>query len=165
MGFPVLGIDEAGKKREFWTDGLGRTIEADEPDSSGALTSNTCYSYDPLGNLLQIVHGTQTRTYVYDTLSRVTSVTIPELANCAVTYTYDNNSNLQTRVAPAPNQTSCTTKVTTTYFYDTMNRLTKITYSPATTPPTPTVQYGYDNSAPAGCTPPALTDANPKGAA
>src|SRR5207249_4791105 len=96
LGFPVLAIDEAGKKREFWTDGLGRTIEADEPDSSSALSSNTCYSYDPLGNLLQIVHGTQIRTYAHDPLSRLTSVTIPELANssganCAVTYTYDSN--------------------------------------------------------------------------
>jgi RHS repeat-associated protein len=170
LAFPVLAIDEAGKKREFWTDGLGRTIEADEPDSSGNLTSNTCYSYDPLGNLLQIVHGTQTRTYAYDPLSRVTSVTIPELSNssgtnCAVTYSYDSNSNIQTRVAPAPNQTTCTSTVTTTYFYDALNRLTKIAYSPATTPPTPTVQYGYDGNTLSGCTtvPSTLTDSNGKG--
>ena len=167
LGFPVVAIDEAGKKREFWTDGLGRTIEADEPDSTGALNSYTCYSYDPLGNLLQIVRSSspsQTRTYTYDALSRVTSVSIPELANCAVTYTYDNNSNVQTRVAPAPNQTACAT-ITTTYFYDTINRLAKITYNPATTPPTPTLQYGYDGNALSGCTtaPPTLTDSNSNG--
>jgi RHS repeat-associated protein len=167
LGYPTLFVDEAGKKREFWTDGLGRTIEADEPDSSGNLRSYTCYSFDPLGNLLQIVHGSQTRTYAYDPLSRKTSVTIPELANssgtnCAVTYSYDNNSNLQTRIAPAPNQTSCTTTVTTTYFHDALNRVTKITYSDGTTP---TVQYGYDGTALTGCTtsPPTLTDSNPKG--
>ena len=165
LGFPVVAIDEAGKMREFWTDALGRTIEADEPDSTGALNSNTCYSYGPLGNLLQIVRSSspsQTRTYGYDALSRVTSVSIPELANCAVTYTYDNNSNVQTRVAPAPNQASCTTKVTTTYYHDALNRLTKITYSDGATP---TVQYGYDAVALTGCAtaPPTLTDSNPKG--
>lgn len=167
LGFPVLALDEAGKKREAWTDGFGRTIEAEEPDSSGNLTSYTCYSYDSLGNLLQIVHGTQTRTYAYDTLSRVKSVTIPELANCAVTFTYDSNSNSQTRVAPAPNQSSCTTTVTSTYSHDALNRLTKITYGATTPVPTPTVQYGYDGTALTGCTtaPPTLTDSNPKGRA
>lgn len=167
LGYPVLFTDEAGKRRETWIDGAGRTIEVDEPDSSGNLTSQTCYAYDPLGNLLQIVHGSQTRTYVYDPLSRVTSVTTPELANssgqnCSVTYQYDSNSNIIYRFAPAPNQTSCTTTVTTTYFYDALNRLTKITYSDGTTP---TVQYGYDGNALSGCatTPPGLTDSNPKG--
>ncbi len=167
LGYPVLFVDEAGEKRETWTDGLGRTIEGDEPDSSGNLTSYTCYSYDPLGDPLQIVHGSQTRTYAYDPLSRLTSVTIPERANssgsnCSVTYTYDSNSKLKTRVAPAPNQTSCTTTVTTTYSYDALNRPTKISYSDGTTP---TVQYGYDGNALTGCstTPPSLTDSNPKG--
>lgn len=165
LGFPVLAFDEAGKKRESWTDALGRTIEADEPDSSGNLTSNTCYSYDSLGNLLQIVRGSQTRTYGYDTLSRVNSVSIPELANCAVTYGYDNNSNLQTRTAPAPNQTSCSTTVTTTYYHDALNRLTKISYGATSPVATPTAQYGYDGNALSGCatTPPTLTDSNPKG--
>src|SRR5579859_902329 len=164
LGFPVVAIDEAGKMREFWTDALGRTIEADEPDSTGALNSNTCYSYGPLGNLLQIVRSSspsQTRTYGYDALSRVTSVSIPELANCAVTYTYDNNSNVQTRVAPAPNQPNCATKTTTTYYYDSLNRLTKISYSDGVTP---TVQYVYDAATPpTGRIPPSLTDSNPKG--
>jgi RHS repeat-associated protein len=165
LGFPVLWIDEAGKRRETWTDGFGRTIEGDEPDSSGNLTSYTCYSYDPLGNLLQIVHGSQTRTYGYDTVSRITSVTIPELANCAVTYTYDNNSNVQTRTAPAPNQSSCTTTVTTTYTHDALNRLTQISYGPTMPVATPTVKYAYDGNAPNGCStaPPTLTDSNPKG--
>jgi RHS repeat-associated protein len=168
LGLPVLAIDEAGKKREVWTDGLGRTIEADEPDSSGNLTSNTCYSYDPLGNLLQIARSSspsQTRTYGYDALSRVTSVSIPELANCAVTYSYDSNSSLQTRIAPAPNQPSCTTTVTTTYSHDALNRLTKIAYGSTAPVATPTVQYGYDGTALTGCatTPPTLADSNPKG--
>ncbi|HEV2195581.1 MAG TPA: RHS repeat-associated core domain-containing protein [Candidatus Acidoferrum sp.] len=147
---------------------LGHTIEADEPDSNKNLTSNTCYSRDALGNLLQIVRSgtpSQTRTYAYDTLSRLTSVTIPERANpsgtaCAVTYGYDNNSNLQTRTAPAPNaNTSCTTTVTSTYYHDSLNRLTKITYSDGSTP---TVQYAYDGNTLSGCgtAPPTLSDSN-----
>jgi len=166
LGYPTLFLDEAGKKREIWADGLGRTIEADEPDSSGNLTSYTCYQYDPLGNLLQIVHGSQTRSYVYDTLSRVTSVTIPELVNssgthCSVTYSYDSNSNVQTKVSPAPNQSSCTSTVTITLYHDALNRLTKKTYSDGS----PSVQFGYDGTALTGCTtaPPTLTDSNPKG--
>lgn len=31
VGFPVLGVDEAGKMRQTWTDGFGRLIEVDEP--------------------------------------------------------------------------------------------------------------------------------------
>jgi RHS repeat-associated protein len=165
LGYPTLMVDEAGKKREVWTDGFGRTIEADEPDSSGNLTSNTCYKYDSLSNLLQIAHGAQTRTYAYDTLLRVSSISIPELADstgthCSVTYTYDNNSNVLTQTAPAPNQTSCTTTVTITFSYDALNRLAGKTYSDGS----PAVKYGYDNTALTGCTtiPPALTITNPK---
>ena len=172
-GYPVLSIDESGRKHQIWVDALGRTIEGDEPDSTGNLTSYTCYSHDYLSNILQILHGSQARAFAYDPLSRITSATIPELANssgqnCSVSYSYDNNSNLQTRTAPAPNQTSCvvntnsSTYVTTTYSYDTVNRLVKVSYSNASTS---TVQYGYDGNSLSGCatTPPSLTDPNPNG--
>lgn len=182
LGYPLLSVDEAGKRREIWIDGFGKTIEGDEPDSSGNLSSGTatCYSYDALGNLLGIAPGgTQNRTFVYDALSHTTSVTIPERANssgsnCAVTYTFDSNGNVLTRTAPAPNQnSSCTATVTTCFGtwngtscdgagYDALNRITKMTYSDGTTP---TVQYGYDGTSLSGCTttPPTLTDSNPKG--
>jgi RHS repeat-associated protein len=169
LGYPTLFIDESGRMRETWTDGFGRTVEGDEPDSTGKISSGrvVCYLYDLLGNNLQVVSGSQTRTFAYDPLSRVTSVTIPERANssgsnCPVTFTYDNNSNVKTRVAPAPNQISCAATVTTTYSYDALNRLTIISYSDGTTP---TVQNGYDGTALSGCvtSPPSLSDPNPKG--
>ena len=46
IGYPILYMDEAGKKRQAWTDGFGRAIEVDEPDSSNNLTASTCYSFD-----------------------------------------------------------------------------------------------------------------------
>jgi RHS repeat-associated protein len=33
-GYPILYVDEAGKMRQVWVDGLGRTIETDEPTAS-----------------------------------------------------------------------------------------------------------------------------------
>jgi YD repeat-containing protein len=90
-GYPILGVDEAGHKREVWIDGLGNTIEVDEPDaSSGSLSHATCYSYDALGNLLSVTQGSQSRTYIYDYLSRVVSATTPETKSIAVTYSYMN---------------------------------------------------------------------------
>jgi RHS repeat-associated protein len=175
LGYPVLLIDEAGKKREIWTDGFGRTIEGDEPDSSGNLNTGTaaCYQYDSLGNLLQVVSGSQSRTFTYNSLSLVTSVTSPESgAVCFGTYSggvcqgngYDANGNLVTKTTPAPNLQGTTT-VTTTYLYDALNRPTNISYGTTTPIATPTVQYGYDGTPLTGCstTPPALTDSNAKG--
>jgi len=162
LGYPVLFFDEANKKRQSWTDGFGRTIEVDEPDPNGNLNSATCYVYDARGNLICAVQkGTDTsaftscasapaawrpRSYVYDALSRVTSLSIPEISNvqgqqCQVTYTYDNNSNLLTRTAPLPNQTACTATVTTTFSYDALNRLTQVQYNDGSTS---TVTYTYD---------------------
>src|SRR5579885_2085166 len=146
LGFPVLAVDESGRKRQVWTDGLGHTIEGDEPDGTGALTSPVCYLYDSLGNLLQTVRtGTpsQTRIYTYDALSRLTSATIPErtagATNCPIYFTYDSNSNLKTKSFAAPNQNaSCTTgAIIITYSYDALNRLTGKTYSDSS----PAVKY------------------------
>jgi RHS repeat-associated protein len=140
-GYPILGVDEAGHKREVWIDGLGNTIEVDEPDaSSGSLSHATCYSYDALGNLLSVTQGSQSRTYIYDYLSRVVSATTPETKSIAVTYSYMNGP-----AVCSPNPSSVCSKtdgmgVTTTYTYDVLGRLTKKTYTDGT----PTVNYYYD---------------------
>jgi len=144
-GYPTLQIDEAGKKKQTWADAFGNTIEVDEPDSTGALSLATCYTYDTLGNLSRVdqmggsTDSTQwvTRTFIYDELSRLKSATEPESG--AITYTYDLNGNLLTRTSPAPNQTGTAT-VTTTYAYDALNRLTQKSYSDGTTPGV-TLQY------------------------
>ncbi len=149
LGYPILYVDEAGKKRQSWIDGLGRLIEVDEPNVSGTLSVPTCYSYDLNNNLTGVVQGTETRSFVYDLISRLTSSTNPESGT--MSYSYDNNGNVLTKTSPAPNQTNPAVTVTTSYQYDTVNRLTKKSYSDGTTP---TVNFLYDVSAGWGGVPP-----------
>jgi RHS repeat-associated protein len=146
LGYPVLVIDEAGKKRETWTDGFGNIIEVDEPDSSGNLASPTCYKYDLLGNLLQTVHGTQTRSYTYDPLSRVTSATVPEQAvGSSGTTNFYYTTSTGALCSGNPKQVCRRTDsrgITTAYTYDPLYRLTGKSYSD-TTPP---VTYSIDKT-------------------
>jgi RHS repeat-associated protein len=155
---PVM-TDEAGKKIKQCSDGLGRLISVFE-DPTG-LNYETDYQYDALGNLLRIdqkgsapTDSTQwrTRTFSYDALSRMLSVSNPESGT--VTYTYDGNGNVLTKVAPAPNQTGTAT-VTTSYSYDALNRLTQKSYSDGKTPP---VNFLYDTAT--GWTNPTITQSN-----
>lgn len=141
----------------------------------------TQYSYDQLNNLTCAVQkGTDTtqfttcaaaptmwrpRSFVYDSLSRLTSASNPESGN--ITYTYDNDGNVLTKTAPLPNQTLASSTVKTTYTYDTLNRLTLKTYSENGNPDpyTPQVQYGYDGATLSNCTiaPPGDSDPYPVG--
>jgi RHS repeat-associated protein len=164
FGYPVLTVDEAGKKRQIWIDGFNRTIEADEPDSTSTLSVPTCYSYDLNNNLTAVLqNGSRQRTFAYDFVSRLVSSTNPESGTS--THTYDPNGNLLTKTSPAPNQTGTAT-VTISYCYDALNRPTAKTYtfSPNSPPactngtlPSPVATYGYDGVAPPGCTLPVLT--------
>lgn len=148
--------DEAGKARKSCSDSLGRLIQVFEDPNNSAF--ETDYTYDALDNLLtvnqkggsSVSSNWRTRTFTYDSLSRLLTAANPESGT--ITYSYDVNGNLKTKVAPAPNQTGATT-VTTTYTYDTLNRVTQKSFSDSTA----TVKYGYDAIAPASCTLPTLT--------
>ena len=149
LGYPILFGDEASKKRQTWTDAFGRSIETDEPDSSGNLTVATCYSYDLNNNLTQVVQGSETRSYGYDLMSRLTSKTDPETGTTYLYYTNASGSLCSgdpsavcRRVGPAANQTNPAVMVTTNYSYDALNRLTQKTYSDST----PTLAYLYDST-------------------
>ncbi len=126
LGFPVLSVDEVGKKRQAWIDGLARTIEVDEPDSTGTLTLSTCYEYDLLNNVTEVDQGTQTRTYTYDGLSRQTAATTPESGTTNFYFTNSTgglcsgNPNVLCRRAEARS-------ITVTYAYDAENRVTSKT--------------------------------------
>ena len=145
--------DEAGNKRKSCADAAERLTQVFE-DPSGA-NYETDYQYDVLNNLLRVDQKGnapsdssqwRTRTFAYDALSRLVCAANPEVGstgftcptpdagaytNGTIRYTYDNNGNALTKVAPAPNQTGTTT-VTTTYSYDNLNRITGQTFSDST---------------------------------
>lgn len=120
--------DQAGKQRKSVTDALGRVIKLYEDPAN--LNYLTTYDYDVFGNLRHTYQGVQTRTFNYDSLSRLRSAINPESGTN--TYTYDDNGNLLTRTDARG--------LASTYSYDALNRPTTRSYSDGT----PTVTYGYD---------------------
>ena len=123
--------DQVNRSRRSMVDGLGRLVRMDEPDATtGSLGTTaspvqpTSYTYNALDKLTQSVQGSQTRTFTYSSLSRLTSATNPE--NGTVSYTYDNNGNLATKTDAR--------SIVSTYTYDQLNRNTGISYSGGTTP-------------------------------
>src|SRR5579862_2249078 len=160
-GFPMLSMDAASKKRETWTDGIGRVIEVDEPDSSNNLTVSTCYLYDANNNLSEIDQGSETRSYAHDGLSRVTSETSPEegasgssSGTTYYSYTIDG-VHLCAGAASAVCYRTDARGIITTYLYDAENRLTNKQYSDST----PWVTYYYDTQPSFS----SLSNANAKG--
>lgn len=131
-GPTVTVTDQAGKQRRSLTDALGRLISVFEPDDSGVLSLVTNYSYDARGNLLRVSQGIQNRTFVYDSLGRLTSATAPESGT--TTYIYDSASNLISRTDAR--------NITTTFTYDALNRVKTKNYSDST----PSVSYFYDGN-------------------
>ncbi len=131
-GNTVTVTDQSGKQRKSVADALGKlAVVYEDPSGNNYQTS---YTYDALGDLLTVTQGAQTRTFVYDALSRLTSATNPETGT--IGYTYDNNNNLQTKTDARG--------TTTTYNHDLLNRVTQRSYSGGTAVATPTVTYTYD---------------------
>jgi len=147
IGYPVLRIDAAGKKNLFWYDGLNRLIEVDEPNSSNVLNVNTCYAYDPLGNLLSVVQQGETRSYAYDGLSRLTSFTIPESGSTSLTYATSTGALCSGNIQAVCLRTDAK-GITTTYTYDSLGRLTQRTYSDGS----PSIGFDYDQASVWGLT-------------
>ncbi len=125
--------------------------------SSGTFTPQitnaaaTFYTYDVRGLLTGVTEGTQTRTFKYDGLSRLTQEITPEGGTVTLSYVTasgalcsGNPSNPCTRIAPAPNQTGIAT-VTTTYAYNAANQLTSQAHSDTTG--TETYNYGTNPAA------------------
>jgi RHS repeat-associated protein len=105
----------------------------------------TTYVFDPFGRLLQAANGQQTRTYAYDGLGRMTSVATPETGNLPVRYTYTDFGAVAQRIDPRviPGTSN---NVTTTFKYDSLNRVQTVTYNDSLTPAV-TYTYNPPNSA------------------
>ena len=149
LGFPVLTIDEAGKKLQKWVNAFNSVIEADEADSSNVLSVATCYGYDALQNNTQVVQDSETRSYMYDGISRQTSATEPESGTTNYFYTASDGS-ICSGVDDICRKTDAR-GVTATYTYDigTMkDRLITISYSDGTA----TTHYSYDQTSYNGLT-------------
>ena len=127
----VTATDPVGKQRKGVSDALGRLTSVFEPDptNGNTLDYQTSYTYNVFNQLAQVTQGAQTRTYVYDALGRLNSSTTPEAGTvCLGTYSgttcqangYDNWNNLLYRTDARG--------VVTNYLYDSLNRLTGITY-------------------------------------
>ena len=138
----VTVTDQVGRQRKTEVDGLGRLIKVSEQDTtSGLLSWDTTYSYDVLDNLTGVNQGNQTRTFVYDGLSRLTSQTTPE--GGTVTFTYTSFDSVQSRTDARG--------AATNYGYDALNRLQSVTYNTATAPgvaATAGVTINYKTTAP-----------------
>lgn len=117
----VLETDPAGHQRKILTDALGRTSAVYEPDPSNnnSLTNLTSYTYTVNDDLSSVSEGSQTRSYSYDGLRNLISEITPEAGT--VQYTY-NAFGLVTARTDARG-------VVTNYSYDSLNRLTGISYT------------------------------------
>jgi RHS repeat-associated protein len=78
------------------------------------------------------------RTFTYDSLSRLTSISNPE--GSTINYTYDSNGNTLTKVNGRG--------TTISYQYDALNRLTSKSYNDGVTP---TANFVYDACPSGGC--------------
>src|SRR6185437_16216740 len=87
----------------------------------------------------------RTRTFTYDSLSRLLTANNPESGT--ITYSYDADGNLLQKTSPAPNQTGTATQ-TVSYCYDELHRVTGKGYGAQSCPlATPVVTYAYDSGA------------------
>jgi RHS repeat-associated protein len=154
------------KRRQLEYDGLGRLSSVCEltagtstwPGGSCAQSTAqtgywTKYTYDPMGNLLtltqnaQMSGSTQSRSYVYDWMSRMTSETVPEIGatgNGTASYTYDSDPTCGTssgdlvKRIDAAGDVVCST-------YDALHRQLTRTYPSGTyASVTPSKYFVYD---------------------
>lgn len=144
-GNRVLETDPAGKQRITKTNASARLEEVWEVTTADGATESlsfpnhpevtsgyrTSYSYDTLDNLTTVNQGNRTRTFIYNSLSRLQSAQNPESG--ITTFAYDPNGNLLTKVDAR--------SITTSYVYDALNRLKSRDYSDST----PDATYLYDS--------------------
>jgi RHS repeat-associated protein len=121
-----------------------------DPYSSGlSHPFATTYTYDVLDNLVAVSEAAglvnqqptagQPRSYVYDSLGRITSSTTPE-SGTVLTYYTDGSGNACAGDPSLPCRVQDARGIVKTLGYDGINRLGTVTYSDGT----PSVTYQYD---------------------
>jgi RHS repeat-associated protein len=160
-GVRALEADPTGKKRISKMDASGRLTDIWEVTAADGATESvsfpgfadvvagyrTSYIYDALDHLVTVSQGSQTRTFVYDSLQRLISATYPE--NGTVCYGavqggqcqangYDANGNLIIKTDARG--------IVANYGYDELNRLTSRSYQNDPSG-TPAVTFTYDSTA------------------
>ena len=150
---PITTVkDEALNKTKTVTDALGRVIEVDEPTANNSTGSMlpTSYTYNLYGltGVTQTGNGgetARTRSFTYDSLGRLLTATNPETGE--VTYTYPVSSSLCAGDLSLPCSKEDARSVTTTYTYDSSNRLTEKQSSGGTGVPGFDYTYAYGTTA------------------
>jgi RHS repeat-associated protein len=136
-GPTITSTDPSGKQTKVQFDGAGRMISTFEPDvtNGNSLTIQTSYTYSVLNSVATVTQGSQTRSFNFDSMGRLTNEATPEAGT--VSYQY-NSYDLMTQRTDARG-------VITNYSYDAINRLTQVSYNVGTTgvAATPTVTYTY----------------------
>jgi RHS repeat-associated protein len=151
-GSTVTLTDQVGRQTQRQVDGLGRLVMVleQDPAAGGAPSVATNYTYDYLDKLIQVNQGGQIRAWKYDAAGRMLYERIPEQSStindgtgtmwsCA--YTYTNFDAIATKIDPRG--------VVITYGFDTLNRVTSVSYDTSHAPgvtTTPNVTYTYDTS-------------------
>jgi YD repeat-containing protein len=155
--------DESGHMWTRMTDGFGRLIKVLEPNgATSSPTMETDYGYDALSDLTSVTQwggtsgssGARTRSFTYDSLSRLIASSNPETASAAVPpslscagatgttwtacYGYDADGNLTSKTDNR--------SITTSYSYDALNRILSKSYS-SNANGTPSSCYQYDSAA------------------
>ncbi len=144
-GSSTLVTDPTGKWRRSRTDGLGRLVEVDEPNSTSATVASTgcpgtgepiwvtSYGYDALGNLTSVLqNGSHQRNFTYNSLSQLLTSANPEVGT--ITYTYNTDGTLLTK--------NDARNITTTYTYDAIRREKTVAYSNGD----PGISINYDEA-------------------
>ena len=135
--------DETSKQRKSCTDGLGRVTSVVE-DPSG-LDYQTTYGYDALNDLTGVTQGSETRSYQFDSLGRMTQATTPESGTAY--FTYDSDSTCGTSAGDLVKRVDAR-GTRTCYAYDSIHRLTQTSYSDGTA----TANYYFDQTSYNGLT-------------
>jgi RHS repeat-associated protein len=110
-----------------------------DPSASLSTPLSTYYTYNNLGQIAQIIQGQQIRSYTYDSLGRLLSQTVPETGNRTAYISYTDFGAVA-QVTDPRLLPGTSTHLTTTFGYDNLNRLTKITFNDGT----PGVVYTYN---------------------